>query len=100
VRGCNSALYPDVARISLPCFVDTYPAFPLAKPKGISRQQVLEADAYSHDRVPPLALRWKTGDIEDETEHDSGANPTITFGEFLQETFQTYYTWEPSRSMS
>jgi hypothetical protein len=103
VRGCNSVSYPDVARISLPCFVDTYPGFPLTIPEGISRQQVLQADAYSQDRVPPLALRWKTGFPEDEPERDSTATPPMTpmtFGEFLQETFQMYYTWDPSRSKS
>ena len=100
VRGCNSILYPDVARISLPCFVDTYPAFPLSIPNGISRQQVLAADAYSHDRVPPLALRWKTGIADDVNEPISTDPPPMTFGEFLQATFQMYYTWEPSRSQS
>jgi hypothetical protein len=108
VRGCNPIQYPNVARISLPCFVDTYPAFPLSIPFGITRQDVLAADAYSHNKVPPLALRWTTThDGSSRHDHDDNASPDsmiggggakgpMTFGEFLQATFQMYYTWEVS----
>ena len=90
VRGCTtgSSEHNHIARISLPCFIDTHPSFPLLPPIGVSRQQVLNADRFSHNKVPPLALRWKCDD-HDET---STTKP-MTFGEFLQETFQMYYGW-------
>mmetsp|Transcript_22064 Transcript_22064/g.51958 ORF Transcript_22064/g.51958 Transcript_22064/m.51958 type:complete len:272 (+) Transcript_22064:360-1175(+) len=73
VRGTS---LPNVARISLPCFVDTPPAFALTAPSG--REAVLQAGAKSR-RVPPLEQRW--------TEQG------MTFGDFLTSTFQLYYNW-------
>lgn len=77
VRG---AVAPDVARISLPCFVDTPPYEALRVPPGTTREQVLQSSAHS-TKVPPLGPRW-TGD-------------DMTFGDFLQTTFQQYYDWKP-----
>ena len=77
VRGCRHRQYPGIARISLPCFVDTPPSFPLNLPPGATREQVLQAGLQSK-RVPPLAKRWKEG---------------MTFGEFLAATFSLYYSW-------
>ena len=101
VRGSSAA---NIARISLPCFVDTYPSFPLAPPMGISRQQVLNADKFSHSKVPPLALRWKQAISSSSFDDNIGikattAENTMTFGEFLQETFQMYYGWESGASL-
>ena len=103
VRGCNSSTSNsksnDIARISLPCFIDTHPSFPLVPPIGISRQQVLNADQFSHNKVPPLALRWNPTTTVSCNFHDSeGDDATKTmrpmsFGEFLQETFRMYYGW-------
>jgi hypothetical protein len=100
VRGCSAS---NIARISLPCFVDTHPSFPLLPPMGISRQQVLNADKFSHSKVPPLALRWKpvtrNSSFDDKNEIKATATVnTMTFGEFLQETFQMYYGWESGAS--
>mmetsp|Transcript_3939 Transcript_3939/g.7577 ORF Transcript_3939/g.7577 Transcript_3939/m.7577 type:complete len:387 (+) Transcript_3939:109-1269(+) len=78
VRG---AVAKDVARISLPCFVDTPPYQPLSLPPNATREQVL-ASAANSTKVPPLGPRW-TGD-------------DMTFGEFLQKTFQLYYDWKPT----
>jgi isopenicillin N synthase-like dioxygenase len=78
VRGCSGA-YRNVARISLPCFVDTKPTFPLQMPPSCTREQVLSADC-SHNKVPPLAKRWRSDGI--------------TFGDFLQTTFAMYYNWK------
>lgn len=75
VRG---ALASNIARISLPCFVDTAPFQALAVPASASRQQVLDA-ASNSDKVPPLGLRWTGNDM--------------TFGDFLQKTFTMYYDW-------
>jgi isopenicillin N synthase-like dioxygenase len=102
VRGCSSSniQYHNIARISLPCFIDTHPSFPLVPPVGITRQQVLNADQFSHSKVPPLALRWKqtTSGCDLHDRDDDGTVTTtvkpMTFGEFLQETFQMYYGWE------
>ena len=73
VRGAS---VPNIARISLPCFVDTPPTFALLTPPEASREQVLKAGNSS--RVPPLGSRW----ADDQT-----------FGEFLQVTFAKYYEW-------
>jgi isopenicillin N synthase-like dioxygenase len=74
VRGASNV--PNVARISLPCFIDTPPTFPIYIPKGCTRDEALHK-AYS--RVPPLGARWtKDG---------------MTFGDFLGKTFSTYYEW-------
>ena len=102
VRGCSSMnmKYKDIARISLPCFIDTPPSFPLEQPIGISRQEVLNADQFCHSKVPPLALRWKqtagTFNFDDHNDNATAATMVkpMTFGEFLQETFQMYYGWE------
>jgi len=75
VRGAAAA---NVARISLPIFIDTPPTFPLRMPKGCSRENVLEAGVGS-SRVPSLGSRWS----------DDG----VKFGDFLQSTFSQYYEW-------
>ncbi|CAM9211582.1 unnamed protein product [Ectocarpus fasciculatus] len=75
VRGCKRA--PDIARLSLPCFVDTTVTFPLSTPSGCSR-----GDVFRHtvaQKVPPLSERW-TRDGE-------------TFAEFLECSFRSYYDW-------
>ena len=77
VRG---AVTKDVARISLPCFVDTPPYQLLSVPPNATREQVLTSAANSI-KVPPLGPRWTGNDM--------------TFGEFLQKTFQLYYDWKP-----
>jgi isopenicillin N synthase-like dioxygenase len=75
VRGAN---VPNVARISLPIFIDTPPTFGLHMPRGSSREQVLNAGVGS-SRVPPLDSRWMSDGM--------------TFGDFLQTTFAQYYEW-------
>lgn len=67
-----------VARISLPCFVDSVPNFPLSVPNGCSREAVLSSGV-ENDKVPPLSKRW----TED----------GMTFGNFLQKSFELYYSW-------
>jgi len=76
VRGVSNN--PSVARISLACFVDTPPTFPLAVPKSSTVQDVLEKSSTTN-RVPPLKNRW--------------TRDGMSFGDFLRETFQTYYEW-------
>lgn len=80
VRGAKA---PNVARISLPCFVDTPPYQTLAVPSSASRQQVLDA-ASNSDKVPPLGPRW--------------AGDDMTFGDFLQKTFGMYYEWSKPKA--
>ena len=75
VRGAH---VPNVARISLPIFIDTPPTFGLHMPRGSSRENVLNAGV-GGTRVPPLDSRW----IID----------GMTFGDFLQTTFAKYYEW-------
>lgn len=77
VRGISSSKQP-IARISLPCFVDTPPSFPLRMPHGCDLKEVMEASV-PNDRVPPLEKRW--------------TNDGMTFGDFLTQTFTLYYTW-------
>jgi isopenicillin N synthase-like dioxygenase len=80
----ESTLAKNIARISLPCFVDAPPAFPLRVPVAAGttqqqqRQQVLDASV-PHDSVPPLGQRW--------TENG------MAFGDFLHQTFSLYYNW-------
>ena len=73
--GGARATQTNVARISLPCFVDTPPTFALTLPDGIDERNVLQS---MDEKVPPLADRWNNGD---------------TFGTFLQKTFSVYYDW-------
>lgn len=94
VRGA-----PNVARASLACFIDTPPSFPLSVPRGRRQQQqqqqgeakigndddddiidaaTMAAVVATPDKVPPLAARWTDG---------------MTFGDFLQKTFEMYYQW-------
>jgi len=75
VRGCKAS--PNIARLSLPCFVDTPVNFPLSIPAGCNREDVFRNTVAQ--KVPPLAERW-TRDGQ-------------TFAEFLQESFQVYYSW-------
>jgi isopenicillin N synthase-like dioxygenase len=77
VRGAKSSGNLPVARISLPCFIDTPPNVPLCMPRGCTREQVLSAGVGS-SRVPPLSARWAQG---------------MPFGDFLQKTFSLYYDW-------
>mmetsp|Transcript_41499 Transcript_41499/g.74805 ORF Transcript_41499/g.74805 Transcript_41499/m.74805 type:complete len:383 (+) Transcript_41499:157-1305(+) len=80
VRGPRADWNPKsstkVARISHPCFIDSKPTFPLVMPDGCSREDVVQAAG----KVPPLAERWV----------DNG----MTFGDFLQKSFEKYYDWE------
>jgi isopenicillin N synthase-like dioxygenase len=71
--------FSRVARISMPCFIDTPPTFPLSVPHGSSREQVLQAGLQSR-RVPPLEMRWTRNGM--------------TFGDFLNDTFAIYYDWK------
>mmetsp|Transcript_27576 Transcript_27576/g.39474 ORF Transcript_27576/g.39474 Transcript_27576/m.39474 type:complete len:381 (-) Transcript_27576:88-1230(-) len=70
VRGA-----PGIARISLPCFIDSIPTFRLTAPSG-TKDAVL---CSSCNKVPPLSKRW----IED----------GMTFGDFLHKSFELYYSW-------
>jgi isopenicillin N synthase-like dioxygenase len=94
VRGCGHMSAADdsntisttplplhVARISMPCFIDTPPSFPLSVPRGSSREQVLQAGLQSR-RIPPLEKRWTRNGM--------------TFGDFLNDTFAMYYDWKPA----
>eukprot|EP00581_Thalassiosira_minuscula_P002565 CAMPEP_0183740760 /NCGR_PEP_ID=MMETSP0737-20130205/60448_1 /TAXON_ID=385413 /ORGANISM="Thalassiosira miniscula, Strain CCMP1093" /LENGTH=387 /DNA_ID=CAMNT_0025975901 /DNA_START=139 /DNA_END=1302 /DNA_ORIENTATION=+ len=74
--GWNAQSTAKVARISHPCFIDSKPTFPLNMPEGCSRDDVIQAVG----KVPPLGERW-TGN-------------GMTFGDFLQKTFEKYYDWE------
>ena len=75
VRGAQNS---SAARISLPCFIDTPPTFPLYMPKGCTAEEVLSAGVGSC-RVPPLSARW--------------TQDGMVFGDFLQKTFSLYYDW-------
>lgn len=66
-----------VARVSLAVFVDVPPCTLLAVPEKATREQVLAASLPSN-KVPPLDGRW----VDD-----------MTFGTFLQKTFEHYYQW-------
>ena len=66
-----------VARISLPCFIDTGPTFPLCLPSGCSREKAIGSGVGSA-KVPPLQDRWEQG---------------MSFGDFLGKTFAMYYDW-------
>ena len=86
-----------IARIAVPCFVDTPPDFCLSVPTGLSRQDVLEAmtttttsstittttkttkNGFLQPKIPPLGDRWTYNGQ--------------TFGDFLQQTFSLYYEW-------
>ena len=67
-----------VARISHPCFIDSKPNFPLTMPEGCSRDDVVGM-GIGRDKVPVLEGRW----VED----------GMTFGDFLQKSFEKYYEW-------
>lgn len=75
VRGCKNTA--DIARLSLPCFVDTPITFQLSAPAGCSREDVFRHTVAQ--KVPPLSGRW-TRDGE-------------TFAEFLEDSFRSYYDW-------
>jgi isopenicillin N synthase-like dioxygenase len=77
-NAANDSVNARTARISLPCFIDTPPAFFLTMPTGCTRKQVLDA-AVVNDKVPPLGKRWTTDGMP--------------FGTFLQDTFSMYYDW-------
>jgi isopenicillin N synthase-like dioxygenase len=67
---------PGLVRISLACFIDVPPSTPIAAPVGCSEASILAKES---TLVPPLSRRWHNG---------------ITFGDFLQQTFQLYYEWK------
>lgn len=83
VRGPRAGWNPHssikVARISHPCFIDSKPTFRLSMPAGCSREDVIRAGS-GMGKVPPLENRW----IED----------GMTFGDFLQKSFEKYYDWK------
>lgn len=78
VQGCRHS--SGVARVSLPCFIDTPPTFPLSIPKGCVREDVFRNTVAK--RVPPLSERWA---------HDGES-----FATFLGNTFRVYYEWNTS----
>jgi hypothetical protein len=80
VRGCKQS--SGVARISLPCFIDTPPNFPLSIPSGCVRDDVFRNTVAK--RVPPLAERW--------------SRDGESFADFLGNTFRVYYEWSSSAS--
>lgn len=74
VRGA-----PNIARVSLACFIDTPPTFRLSCPGGSSGNEGNDSTSLvgkTSSRVPLLAKRWTNN---------------MTFGEFLEKTFQIYY---------
>lgn len=71
---------PGLVRISLACFIDVPPHTPIASPDGCSESSILATES---TRVPPLSQRWQNG---------------MTFGNFLQQTFQMYYEWNDESS--
>ncbi len=75
VRGCKHT--PNVARVSLPCFLDTQVTFPLSMPEGCTREDVFRNTV--QQRVPPLEERWKSNGV--------------IFAQFLGDSFQSYYEW-------
>ncbi|KAL7553836.1 hypothetical protein ACHAWF_017974 [Thalassiosira exigua] len=77
--GWNPKSSAKVARISHPCFIDSAPTFPLTMPDGCSREDVAQAGSGA-GKVPPMEERW----VED----------GMTFGDFLQKSFEKYYDWE------
>lgn len=83
VRGPRAGWNPNsstkVARISHPCFIDSKPTFALTMPDGCSREGVAHAGS-GRSKVPPLEERYT---------HDG-----MTFGDFLQKTFEKYYDWK------
>ena len=67
-----------VARIACPCFIDSKPSFPLNLPMGCTSDSACQAGV-GRDKVPLLEERWV----------ENG----MTFGSFLQKTFEKYYDW-------
>eukprot|EP00985_Skeletonema_marinoi_P010126 scaffold4772_cov95-Skeletonema_marinoi.AAC.2 len=67
-----------VARISCPCFIDSKPSFPLTLPEGCTSEIACQA-GIGRDKVPLLEERWV----------ENG----MTFGSFLQKSFEKYYDW-------
>jgi hypothetical protein len=82
VKGCK--LTPNVARISLPCFIDTPVTFPLSVPQGCSREDVFRHTVAQ--KVPPLSERW--------------LRDGIPFADFLGDSFKSYYAWATSDKSS
>ncbi len=67
-----------VARISCPCFIDSKPSFPLTLPAECTSENACQAGV-GRDKVPLLEERWV----------ENG----MTFGAFLQKSFEKYYDW-------
>ncbi|KAL7520652.1 hypothetical protein ACHAWX_005369 [Stephanocyclus meneghinianus] len=76
-EGCPADV--KVARISFPCFIDSKPTFALTCPDGCTRDEVAKS-GIGRDKVPLLEERW--------------LNDGMTFGAFLEKTFQKYYDWK------
>ncbi|KAL3798270.1 hypothetical protein HJC23_000184 [Cyclotella cryptica] len=76
-NGCPSPV--KVARISCPCFIDSKPTFRLICPEGCTREEVVKA-GIGREKVPLLEERW--------------LRDGMSFGDFLQTTFQKYYDWK------
>jgi hypothetical protein len=109
----------NIARISLPCFVDTIPSFPLQCYVSTRTNDDIFDASINTNKVPPLHLRYntdhsttskveheknqtKTNDVSRSNhgstmtteQHSSSTNAsTMTFGDFLKITFQMYYDW-------
>eukprot|EP00986_Skeletonema_menzelii_P010261 scaffold4987_cov135-Skeletonema_menzelii.AAC.1 len=66
------------SRISCPCFIDSEPSFPLTVPIGCTSDDACQAGV-GRDKVPLLEERWV----------ENG----MTFGSFLQKSFEKYYDW-------
>jgi isopenicillin N synthase-like dioxygenase len=77
VRASASPKGVKVGRGTFPVFIDEGADFPLAAPKGVSRDQVF--DKTINSKVPPLEKRW----LQD----------GVSFAQFLGDTFKQYYEW-------
>lgn len=64
---------PNLARATLACFVDVPPSVPLSLPPSSTPASIM---AMESNKVPTLQGRWENG---------------MTFGSFLQKTFEAYY---------
>jgi isopenicillin N synthase-like dioxygenase len=67
-----------VSRISCPCFIDSKPSFPLTLPEGCTSDNACQV-GIGRDKVPLLEERWV----------ENG----MSFGSFLQKSFEKYYDW-------
>ena len=88
VRGSTLKTNEHVSRCSLACFIDTPPQFELKVANGLSRDDIIKQQKQqnnaSGERIPSLESRWLYNGM--------------TFGDFLQRTFQMYYNWNNDSS--